>query len=213
MIQYSDEEIAYRIANAKNQRVRYYWSHWREERERYSKWRSDNIDSVRSSENDRKIKYYRNPEIRVKLLSRRKQWAVDNPEKLRNCYNNWRKDKFDSNPEYKLNYRIRKMLNDGLKRGHWAGSATKIYGAQLSVVKSHLSKSGSKYPDFNIDNYSGKEFNIDHIVPTGEFDLSSESEMLKAFHYTNLQVLRKDEHKTKHRRSVNNECIEAPTII
>lgn len=55
----------------------------------------------------------------------------------------------------------------------------------------HLQKTAidNGYTDFDICNYDGNEYHIDHIIPCSSFDLTDPEEQKKCFHWTNLQIL------------------------
>jgi hypothetical protein len=51
--------------------------------------------------------------------------------------------------------------------------------------------------DFDINNYSGKDYHIDHIIPCASFDLTKPEEQLKCFNWSNLQILTAHENMSK----------------
>jgi hypothetical protein len=50
--------------------------------------------------------------------------------------------------------------------------------------------------DINWDNY-GEYWEIDHIKPIDAFDLNDETQLYKAFKYTNTQPLKKKDNREK----------------
>jgi len=68
-----------------------------------------------------------------------------------------------------------------------------LLGVSLSGYKKYLEI--FFYKNMTWDNFS--EWDIDHVKPIKEFDLSQKSERLKAFHFTNTRPLFKDDHKKK----------------
>jgi len=53
------------------------------------------------------------------------------------------------------------------------------------------------YLDFDINNYDGKEYHIDHIIPCDVFNLKCSYHQKICFHYTNLQILKAKENIKK----------------
>ena len=68
-----------------------------------------------------------------------------------------------------------------------------LLGVSLSGYKKYLEL--FFYKNMAWDNFS--EWDIDHVKPIKEFDLSLKSERLKAFHFTNTKPLFGDDHKKK----------------
>ena len=50
---------------------------------------------------------------------------------------------------------------------------------------------------FDITNYSGKDYHIDHIKPCSSFDLIKPEEQRACFHWSNLQILTSTENLEK----------------
>jgi hypothetical protein len=78
-----------------------------------------------------------------------------------------------------------------------------VIGCTVDELRNYLQKTAidNGYTDFNIDNYSGKEYHIDHIIPCCRFNLLDEHELRKCFHYTNLQILSAEENFAKSGRA------------
>ena len=60
-----------------------------------------------------------------------------------------------------------------------------------TILKIHLQQTAisNSYSDFDINNYSDKEYHIDHIKPCDSFNLSNPKKQVECFHYINLQIL------------------------
>ena len=61
----------------------------------------------------------------------------------------------------------------------------------MEYLREHLQRTAiaNGYSDFTIDNFSGKEYHIDHKRPCASFDLTDPEQQRECFHWTNLQIL------------------------
>jgi len=86
-----------------------------------------------------------------------------------------------------LSRRILLVLNGGTK----VDSTSHLIGCSMGELTAHLQTTALEngYYDFDISNYSGKDYHIDHIIPCSSFDLSDPKEQRKCFNWQNLQVL------------------------
>lgn len=86
---------------------------------------------------------------------------------------------------FKLRRNLRIRLRAALKRNTKTGSAVKDLGCSIEELKIYLQ---SKFTEgMSWDNYG--KWHIDHIIPLSKVDLTNETELKKAVHYTNLQPL------------------------
>lgn len=86
-----------------------------------------------------------------------------------------------------LGRRIRRAIKNNIKKFR----SFNIIGCSIEFLKEHLQKTAidNGYTDFNINNYSGKEYHIDHIIPCAAFNLKCGYHQRLCFHWTNLQIL------------------------
>lgn len=59
-------------------------------------------------------------------------------------------------------------------------------------LKTHLQDTATKngYTNFDINNYSGREYHIDHIIPCSAFNLSCSYHQKLCFNWNNPQILK-----------------------
>jgi 5-methylcytosine-specific restriction endonuclease McrA len=62
-----------------------------------------------------------------------------------------------------------------------------VWGCSYDEFKIHIESQFTD--DMSWDNYGLKGWHIDHIKPLSGFNLDSQCELKKAWHYTNLQPL------------------------
>jgi hypothetical protein len=133
-----------------------------------------------------------------KINEYKKSYYEKNKDKVNERTKYYQKNRQRTDPEFAILIKLRKRLNNALK--YKKASTKELLGAELDVVLNHLQKTAEEnYPgtDFDINNYSGKEWHIDHIRPLSSFNLVEESEQIKACHYTNLQILTAEDNFTK----------------
>lgn len=132
------------------------------------------IDS-RHKENAHKYKNYQK--------TANKEWRNNNPG-YQNAYTKARK-KEDVN--FKLTLSLRTRLNSAIKGNYKTGSAVSDLGCTIEELKVYLE---SQFQEgMSWDNWNKTGWHIDHIIPLASFDLTIESELKRAVHYTNLQPL------------------------
>ena len=189
-----------------------------EDSEKYYKNNKEKIKEYYSN-NEEKIKekrkeYYENN--KENLINKRKEYYENNKEKVKKYFKEYRKEYYENNKElikekyrdYRNNYYKNRRKNDPLFRltqytrrsikyyleskGYKKNTKTEnILGCSFEEFKKHIE---SQFEDWmNWDNqglYNG-EFNygwdIDHIIPVSS--ATTEEEILKLNHYTNLQPL------------------------
>ena len=117
----------------------------------------------------------------------RKQWEQANQDKLR-----------EQNAEKERNYRSQKTnraLGSALRcrmravlRGTSASAGmVELLGCSVEQLRQHLYD--QFLPGMTWENWGREGWHIDHILPCAHFDLNSEDEQQKCFHFTNLRPL------------------------
>ena len=150
----------------------------------------------------------------VKEKERARRWRVNNLEKDRERKRLWKQNNptfghawWAANPEYHnnryatdINYRLAKLLRGrlykALHRNTKSGSAVRDLGCSIDYLRLVLKEQFSV--GMTWDNI-GTYWEVDHITPLHQYDLSNPSQLLEACHYTNLQPLTKADHVAKTR--------------
>lgn len=143
-----------------------------------------------------KIYYNKN---REKILKQKQIYQKENKEKINKTKLLYENKKYYTDTNYKLIYILRRRLKGALNGKNKSNSTKKLLGCSVNKLKQHLQQTAIKngYNDFNIENYSGLDYHIDHIKPCCSFDLTKENEQLKCFNYKNLQILKAKENLIK----------------
>jgi hypothetical protein len=179
---------------------------------RYKDGRHDTCKQCRklySSQNKDKIKDYE-MEWRLKNPNYSKEWRNNNPELYKALYiasnarktkeqiatcntslkhykSEWSKSKYKNNPEFKLSQLLRIRLIDALKgKVNKTQSTMSLLGCSIDECKQYLQQQFK--PEMNWGNH-GDIWEVDHIIPCSNFDLTDIEQQKQCFHYTNLQPL------------------------
>lgn len=112
-----------------------------------------------------------------------KQYYAKNKETLLEKARVYDNKKRSENDIYRIKYNVSHNLRESLKRvgSNKNTSVVNIIGCSISDLVNHLNdnKYGFVYGDKNLD--------IDHIIPT--ISSKNKEELLKLYHYSNLQLL------------------------
>lgn len=100
---------------------------------------------------------------------------------------------------FRLLGNLRKRILIALKDNKKVGRTKELIGCSIEQLQKHLQNTAilNGYNSFDINNYSGREYHIDHIVPCVYFDLSKEEDQRKCFNWSNLQILTAEENLIK----------------
>jgi hypothetical protein len=110
--------------------------------------------------------------------------------------NTWEKNKKKLNPMYKLESYLRSRVYIVLKRNGFK-KKTRMYfllGTDYQTVKAHIESQFTE--GMTWENYGLYTWHIDHKIPLAS--AKTEEELLKLFHYTNLQPLWAKDNLSKH---------------
>ncbi len=130
-----------------------------------------------------------------------KAWKESNPERNREYKRKWNRERYHSDPAFRLKSVIRARLNKhigALSGGRIkAGSPVRDLGCSIVALISYVEAKFA--PGMSWDNH-GTVWELDHIEPLASFDLTSRTQFLRACCYMNLQPLTIEEHLEKTNR-------------
>ena len=111
----------------------------------------------------------------------------DVKERQRVVFNEWRKENYQNNIQYKLAYRLRGRMRDAVKGNYKSGSAVDDLGCTIEEFKVYIENQFQE--GMTWDNWTTDGWHIDHKKQLSNFDLTDREQFKEAAHYTNLQPL------------------------
>ena len=148
-----------------------------------------------------------------KTLKQQKKYRDNNKEKERlrgKKYRDNNKDKINeyqrklrqNNINIRLTKNIRRRVLNALNSITKSAHTLELLGCSIDTFKKHLQETAIQngYTDFTIDNFSGYDYHIDHIIPCSSFNLEDPEQQKLCFHYTNQQILSAKENLSKGNR-------------
>lgn len=136
--------------------------------------------------------YYKH---RERELERHRIYNKENRDKINERTRRYEKERRAKDPLFRLRKQLRTLVNSGLSRkGYKKNTKTEqLVGCSADELITHLL--ATYKATYGVE-WDGKEpVHIDHIKPLSGM---SESELLKAQHYTNLQLLKAHDNLVKH---------------
>ena len=132
---------------------------------------------------------------REKLKISKHEYDIKNRDKIAE----YKRKRYAKDTCNKLSRLLRKRVYTFTKGVNKSKSTMELLGCDIDHLKIYLQFTAyaNDYLDFDIENYSGKEYHIDHIVPCASFDLSYPEQQKQCFHYSNLQILEAKENISK----------------
>jgi len=104
--------------------------------------------------------------------------------------------KLSEDPQFAIQFRLRKRIYRAIKKGYKAGSAVRDLGCSIEEAKGYWESLPTWNPEWSWADW-GKLFQMDHIRPLGLFDMTDREQFVQAVHYTNLQPLSIEAHLKK----------------
>ena len=171
---------------------------WLKKNPNYNKeWRNRNPDKVKKYLKDYNLSHKEILRIRArkwreenpeKNMELKRIWRSKNKERVNECYNKRYHSKYKKDPQFKLAKNLRHRVNKVLLGINRSKKTLDLLGVssvgEIKIYLENLFKDG-----MNWNNYGNKGWHVDHIRPLDSFDLTIETERLKAFNYKNLQPL------------------------
>jgi hypothetical protein len=120
-------------------------------------------------------RHYKSLTVEQRRVERRATWAT-----------------MIKDPAVKLRYMLRKRMTTAFRQAMIAkaGSSARVLdyiGCSIVDLRAYLESQFK--PGMNWKNNSVHGWHVDHVMPLSGYDLTSESDLKKAWHYTNLRPL------------------------
>jgi hypothetical protein len=186
----------YRLDN--KERVLEKQKQWRLDNKEYQKqYRLDNKEEIKQYylDNKERIKQY-NLNNKEKKNAYSKQYRLDNKEQIREQSNQYRKERYHSDPLFKFKKNCRCRTVKAFKQKSWKknGGTEKLLGCDWKTAMNHIeSQFVGKNKWMNWNNHG--EWEIDHIIPLAS--ANTKEEMNPLFNYKNLQPLLAEDNRRK----------------
>lgn len=150
----------------------------------------NNRNKIYAAKNCDKIKKYKQ-EYGIKNRAKRKKYLLENKKVFSKKHTEYVNNRCKTNINYKISHNLRTRIGHAVKDAVKSDHTLNLLGCSIDFLKGHLQQSAYKngYADFNINNYEGKKYNIDHIIPCKFFNLVCSYHQKLCFNWGNLQIL------------------------
>lgn len=147
----------------------------------------DDVEKTR----DLKLKSYHKNKNKESNIQRVKKYRKENRSKL----NEWERNKKQTDPIYKLSSNVRDRINKFLNKNNITkkNKTFELVGCTPQQLKEHLEKQFRE--GMTWENHGKYGWHIDHIIPLSS--ATTEEELYKLCHFTNLQPLWAEENLSK----------------
>lgn len=185
--EYADGFRSCPICNAEAKRK---WKEVNKDRiaETCKKWRASNpdryLEAVRRWQRNNKDRHVENG----------RKYQEANRERVAKYKKNYEKERRANNSLFKLSGNIRNLIRNSFNNKGWskATRTQSILGCDFVTLEAHLISTALKNYGYWLD---CQEYHIDHIIPVSS--ATTEEELLKLNHYTNLQYLTPEDNLKK----------------
>lgn len=108
-------------------------------------------------------------------------------QRNRDAARKYERERWRTDPVYKIKCRLRWFLRMGVKGRHKAGRAEELLGCSVPDFRIYLESRFA--PGMTREAFLSGEIHIDHIVPLALFDLTKPEHQRAALHFSNMQPL------------------------
>jgi hypothetical protein len=161
------------------------------------KYKEDHKEEIEQKAADKKIETEKRRVIaREKNKEKRRQYYNKNKTKLMASTMKWQKEKYKSDPTYRLNIRIRNSIGKHLRGEKCGRHWEDLVGWTINDLQKHITK--QLRDGMTWDNY-GSYWHIDHKVPVAAHNFKTEKDIdfKKCWSLKNLQPLEAKENLSK----------------
>jgi hypothetical protein len=176
------------------------------ERYRNGKHREENLgkkkeyrnNNLEKEKNRQRTNYINNKD---NINNRNKQYWANTKTQRSKTRKRYVSNRLNVDSNFRLVRRLRWTLRESLKKRQIIKSqhTLDLLGCDLDFLKQHLQQTAidNSYFGFDINNYDGNEFHIDHIIPISVWNLKCSYHQKLCFHWSNLQILNSQENMLK----------------
>ena len=149
----------------------------------------ERLDAIRASKRKYQIKYRQNNP------DHKNNWRKNNLERVKEYYKNYDLERRKTDLLYKFSSDIRSLIGGSFRRRGCRKpmKTEQILGCSIKEFQNYII--GMCPEGITLDNFNRYEYHIDHIIPLSI--ATTEEEVIKLCHYTNLQPLWCTENLTK----------------
>jgi hypothetical protein len=168
-------------------------------RNQMRKWRQKNKDKCRAYQ----LKWRADPTYIEKMRVSRSESHRRHYMRIATYRRRWQNKKLREDKVFKLERYTRNRIHKWIftfssRRIRAKSRIAPIVGAEKSVVRGYIE---SQFKDgMTWQNHGQRGWQLDHVKPCREFDLSDPDQFAQCFHYTNLQPIWRAAHLEKHGR-------------
>jgi len=124
------------------------------------------------------------------MAERKARWDTKNSD-YRTDYT---RSRSQNDPKFRLTRNLRRRLNHALMNNQKTGSAVSDLGCSIDEFKLYIENQFDEMMTW--DNY-GKVWELDHVIPLNQFDLSDRMEFLEACNWLNIRPMFCIENKSR----------------
>lgn len=164
------------------------------------------LEKNRDKRNKHQKEYYLNNKNDINKRNKKyretekyKKWKNKYKDDNRENKNMWLKD-YRKDPCNAMVAKLRCRIRAAVKnKANKAMHTKELINCSVKHLMNHLQGTAIKngYNNFDINNYSGKEYHIDHIIPCDAFNLKCLYHQRLCFHWSNLQILKAEKNLFK----------------
>ncbi len=145
--------------------------------EQKKKWANENREAALKS----KRKYSRNHSEKIK------KWAMDNIDRLREYRRLYNANRRKNDVHYKMRHVLAKRVYSALRGVQKSANTEALLGCS---IRDFLVYFESRFTDgMTWAGVMDGRIHVDHVFPCASFDLTTEEDQRKCFHFSNLQPL------------------------
>ena len=162
--------------------------HLEKHRQYQKNWRTNDLENAKQLGKQSHIRHREKRNAYSRLYNKRNR-------KRLNAYNlEWKKRDTNASKFHNIGHLLRCRLRLAIKGKQKSGSAVRDLGCSIEWFMAYIA---AKFEDgMNWENH-GKVWQLDHIKPVKDFDLTKREQFLEACHFTNLQPLAIASHREK----------------
>ncbi len=179
----------YKLANkdkVKEREKKYYQEHKDEIKEKTKLWYEENKEKAKET----RALYYQNN--KQKMDNAKKIWYEKNKEKMKLWVNEYMKNRYQTNFDYRIKTIMNKRIRDYIRSK--TQPTLEFLGCSIDDFKKWIEYQFDK--NMSWDNM-GTYWSFDHVVPCASFDFSKEEDILECYNWTNLRPLKATDNSSK----------------